>query len=298
MLCVAYVFSIFDMQSYIAIFATAYPQLPKTYPIQTMSYRYIECEAFTNIIDKKDCAYHKKLGWSTTDWHTHNRGQLIYAEYGVMRLYVGDNVYYIPSWHAAWIPQGAVHRVITESQDIMFYTLYLDHTGLSHPFYNTVSIFPMNNMLREMITYTKKWQLTGIPDEQETHFLFTIKYLLPDYATTKLLLHVPIPTDEKLLGITAFTQEHLQDKITTKDLTQRFGLSERSMHRLFLKELHMSFGQYHKLMRIVKAVELLSVPGKNVSEVAYEVGYESVPSFNKSFKEIIGEAPTKLYRSN
>ena len=44
-------------------------------------------------------------------------------------------------------------------------------------------------------------------------------------------------------------------------------------------------------MRIIKAVELLVKPGVNVSEVAYSVGYESVPTFSNNFKEIMGVRP-------
>ncbi|MGN6476008.1 MAG: helix-turn-helix domain-containing protein, partial [Flavipsychrobacter sp.] len=51
------------------------------------------------------------------------------------------------------------------------------------------------------------------------------------------------------------------------------------------------FVQYMKLVRIVKAVEQLSIPGKNVTEVAYEVGYESMPSFSNNFLEIMGRRP-------
>lgn len=261
-----------------------------------MEHRYIECEAFTTIIDKKDCAYHRKLGWSKTEWHTHNRGQLIYAEYGIMRLYVEDKIYYIPSWHAAWIPQGVKHKVMTESHDLLFYTVYLDCTGLNNPFYRTVSIFPVSALLKEMITYTRKWQLKGEQDDFEKHFLTSVKHILPDFAISPTNLHVPVPENPILFAITQHIQQHYSDKLSASTLAEEFGISERNMNRLFNKELGLSFIKYHKLTRIVKAAELLSTPGKTVSEVCFETGYESVPSFTRTFKEIMGSSPTTLYR--
>lgn len=263
-----------------------------------MDGRYKECEALVGKFDKKDCADYRHLGWSKSEWHTHERGQLIYAEYGVMRLYAGEDVYYIPSWHAAWIPMGMRHMVVTESQDLLFYTLYLDCTGLTDPFYSEISIFPVSHMLREMIVYTKRWPLRGEAGFHEGNFLATIKYLLPEYAHKKRLLRIPLPVDKTLFAITAYIQENIGERVTTSTLTRKFGISERSMHRLFLKDMGMSFIQFQKLMRIIRAVELLSIPGKNVSEVAYEVGYQSIPSFTRTFREIMGESPSRLLRQN
>ncbi|ULQ55183.1 helix-turn-helix transcriptional regulator [Flavihumibacter rivuli] len=261
-----------------------------------MEYRYIECEAFTSIIDKKDCSYHQRLGWSRTDWHTHNRGQLIYAEYGIMRLYVGEKIYYVPSWHAAWIPQGIRHKVVTESQDLLFHTLYLDQSMLQDPFYKEISVFPVSNMLREMILFTEKWPMLGEANEQESSFLQSIKYLLADHSAARIQLHVPVPGNEVLQNIIRQIESKLDGKMKAGELARQFGLSERTMHRLFLKELGMSYTQYLQLMRMVKAAELLSIAGMGVSEAAYAVGYESIPSFTRSFREVMGNAPGRMYR--
>lgn len=263
-----------------------------------MKHHYIECEAFTTIIDKKDCAYNKKLGWSKTEWHTHNRGQLIYAEYGIMRLYVANKIYYIPSWHAAWIPQGVEHKVVTESQDLLFYTLYLDCSNLTDLFYQIITVFPVNALLKDMIIYSRKWQLNGIADDQEKSFLASIKYLLPEHATASINFQLPIPSNPILLNLTNHIQQHHADKLNVTTLAEQFGLSKRSMNRLFAKDLGTTFVQYLKLTRIVKAAELLSIPGKTVAEVCFDVGYESIPSFTRTFKEMLGSSPTALYRRN
>lgn len=261
-----------------------------------MDHRYVECEVARHLVEKRDCADYRRLGWSKSEWHEHNRGQLIYAEYGIMHLFVGDRVYYIPSWHAAWVPQGISHKLLTESQDLEFYSLYLDCTGLDHPFYTEISIFPINAMLREMILYTKRWPLKGLAEPQEEQFLGSIKLLLPELATRKMQLHLPVPSHALLIRVTDFLQHNLMDKPTIAALAKDFAISERSLHRLFVKELGMSFSQYLKIIRMVKAAELLSVPGNRVAAVAYEVGYDSIPSFTRTFRELMGAAPTSFYR--
>lgn len=256
-----------------------------------MKHKPINCEASVKIYNKKDCAYHTKLGWSKTEWHTHKKGQLIYAEHGIMRLSTEDKVYYIPSWHAAWIPENILHRVATESVNLIFRTLYLDYSELKDPFYNEVSVFYVNPLLRQMILYTERFNLDDKPTPHETSFLEALKQLLSKQAGAAIGLQLPVTEHPQLEEITTFIAEHLDDKLKAGDIAQQFGVSERTMLRLFQKEFSMSFVQYLKLLRIIRAVELLVMPGKNVSDVAYAVGYDSLPTFSNNFTELMGIRP-------
>jgi AraC-like DNA-binding protein len=256
-----------------------------------MRYKPINCEASVKIYSKKDCAYHTKLGWSKTEWHSHKKGQLIYAEHGIMRLYVEDKVLYIPSWHAAWIPQGVMHRVATESVNLIFRTLYLDYSKLPDAFFKKVSVFYVNPLVREMILYTERFNLNDAATTHEISFLEAIKQLLPKQASQFIGLQLPVTHHPQLEEIIDYLKENLDGKLKVSEIAQRFGLSERTMSRLFQKELTMSFLQYLKLLRMVRAVEMLVLPGKNVSDVAYAVGYESLPTFSNNFTEVMGVRP-------
>lgn len=256
-----------------------------------MKHQTIICETSPLIYDKKDSAFHRKLGWSATDWHTHARSQLIYAEHGIMRLYTADRIYYIPSQHVAWIPEGLEHRVITESSNLIFRTLYMSCNELTHPFYEELKVFFADRLLREMISYTEKFDLATPVTDEEVAVLQAIKMILPERSGSGISLQLPVTELPQMQSVMDYIAERLDEKITTADLATQFAMSERSLSRLFQKELRMPFVQYMKLVRIVKAVEQLSMPGKNVTEVAYEVGYESMPSFSNNFLEIMGRRP-------
>ncbi|MGE5106380.1 MAG: helix-turn-helix domain-containing protein [Sphingobacteriales bacterium] len=256
-----------------------------------MKHKPINCEASVKIYNKIDCAYHARLGWSKTEWHTHKKGQLIYAEHGIMRLYTEEKAYYIPSWHAAWIPQGVMHRVVTESVNIIFRTLYLDYNKLNDTFYKKVSVFYANPLMREMILYTERFNLDDAATSHETSFLEAIKQLLSKQAGQSIALQLPTTEHPQLLEITNFLQEHIDYKLKAGNIAAEFGMSERTMSRLFQKEFSMPLIQYLKLLRIIHAVEMLVLPGKNVSEVAYAVGYESLTTFSNNFNEVMGVRP-------
>jgi AraC-like DNA-binding protein len=60
----------------------------------------------------------------------------------------------------------------------------------------------------------------------------------------------------------------------------------------FKKATGLSFTDYLSRVRIEKAKEQLLKPNARVSEVAYEVGFQSLTHFNRVFKKLNGESPT------
>ncbi|MBS1556710.1 MAG: helix-turn-helix transcriptional regulator [Bacteroidetes bacterium] len=256
-----------------------------------MQHQPINCEASVKIYNKKDCAFHARLGWSKTEWHTHRKGQLIYAEHGIMRLHLREKTRYIPSLHAAWIPTGVEHLVATVSVNIIFRSLYLEYDYLKDTFYDTVSVFYISALLREMLLYTERFNLDDIASNHEVSFLEAVKQLLPAQCPTKIDLHLPTPSLPVLQQIAQYLENNLHQPVSMPDVARKLGVSDRSLSRMFKLDMRMSFVQYLKLLRMVKAVELLVLPGKNVSEVALAVGYESLPTFSNNFYEIMGTRP-------
>ena len=51
--------------------------------------------------------------------------------------------------------------------------------------------------------------------------------------------------------------------------------------------------EYVRNYRLEKAAELLKNSAGNVSEIAYQVGFESLPYFSKVFQDKFGKAPSE-----
>lgn len=263
-----------------------------------MKYQRIECELVIDIVGKRDCAHHQKLGWSKTAWHKHNRGQLLYAENGIMRLYIGTEVYYIPSYHAAWIPQGEEHVVITESKDLVFRTLYLDHSQQSDPFYKKVCVFHVSHLLKKMIEHSECWPLMGDESEEEQSFLHAIKLMLPMQAKDQINMHIPATENDTLNDILQYIEINIENLPNASAVSKEHSMSARTMQRLFVKELKMPYIEYIKLYRIGKALELLTSGEMNVSDVADQVGYNSLASFSNVFYDVIRKRPQYFLKKN
>jgi transcriptional regulator GlxA family with amidase domain len=65
---------------------------------------------------------------------------------------------------------------------------------------------------------------------------------------------------------------------------------------LFKRATGMHFTEHLSRVRVERARNLLANPHLRVSEVAFEAGFQSLTHFNRVFKKILGQSPTK-YRS-
>jgi AraC-like DNA-binding protein len=75
------------------------------------------------------------------------------------------------------------------------------------------------------------------------------------------------------------------------------GVNRNKINAFLKAELGMTFTAYLNKLRLTEAARLLAENNDAaVSEIAYSVGYGSVPYFNKLFKEEYGHPP-KAFRS-
>ena len=93
----------------------------------------------------------------------------------------------------------------------------------------------------------------------------------------------------------AFIEEHHADDLTLGDVARAVHASTFHFCKLFKKATGITFTDYLSRTRLEKAKNLLLNPNLRISEIAYEVGFQSLTHFNRMFKKIAGESPT-VYR--
>jgi AraC-like DNA-binding protein len=60
----------------------------------------------------------------------------------------------------------------------------------------------------------------------------------------------------------------------------------------FRKHTGLNFTDFVARLRVERAKELLLNPNLRVSEIAYEVGFQSLTHFNRVFRRVVGKSPT------
>jgi AraC-like DNA-binding protein len=66
---------------------------------------------------------------------------------------------------------------------------------------------------------------------------------------------------------------------------------------MFKKATGLTFTEYLGRVRIEKANALLLNPHLRISEIAYDVGFQSLTHFNRVFRDITGQSPTAFRAS-
>ncbi len=94
----------------------------------------------------------------------------------------------------------------------------------------------------------------------------------------------------------AFIQDHQHEDISLGDVAKSVNTSTFYFCKMFKKVTGINFTNYLSRVRIEKAKNLLLNPNLRVSEIAFEVGFQSLTHFNRVFRKIVGQSPSE-YRS-
>lgn len=92
-------------------------------------------------------------------------------------------------------------------------------------------------------------------------------------------------------------QQNVYANLTIKELALLTHLSESSFKRKFKEVFDKSPKKYLTEKKVKRAAELLKSSKDRVSEIAYDVGFDSVSTFNRNFTSFFGKSPSD-YRLN
>ena len=87
--------------------------------------------------------------------------------------------------------------------------------------------------------------------------------------------------------------EHQTENLRLGHVAKAVNTSTFYFCKMFKKETGINFTDYLSRVRIEKSKNLLLNPNLRVSEIAFEVGFQSLTHFNRVFKRILGQSPTE-----
>lgn len=258
-----------------------------------------DIKAILKELDNDEIDYyinHMQLTTIETAMHSHTKGQLLYAEGGIVHIFIQEKHWYLPARCFMWIPANVPHSILTYSKKVELYNIYFKTTEEESKFFSKPNIYFANDLLREMILYTQHWfGKINSNDPAKYYFLRAIKENLPQIESTKLpiMMQHPFPKDPKLLEIAKFLNANLETNYTIEEIAQRFGLSTRTLSRKFKENLGMNYVRFLRSLRITKAFELLAEKQHNIYEITLMVGYSSLSAFSNIFYKVAGIRPTE-----
>ncbi len=109
-------------------------------------------------------------------------------------------------------------------------------------------------------------------------------------------LGLPDARDPRLQKVTLALSESPSDPRSARQWASVAGVSVKTLERLFLSEMGMTFSEWRRQLRLIIAAELLE-RGEDVTSVALTVGYNSLSAFIEMFKKALGVPPGTFRRS-
>jgi AraC-like DNA-binding protein len=219
--------------------------------------------------------------------HSHPWGQLTYAVNGVIRVNANHSSWIVPPQRAIWIAPGIDHEVQ------MLETAYLSPLRIHaerEPFRGEkCRVVEVSGLLRELIA------ALGDPQLPAARAALIGELVLDELARAPTRpIRVPLPQDKRLKALCQALIGSPGAPQTLEHWSHEVGASERTLARLFEKELGMTFGQWRQQVRLAHAAPMIA-RGMPLWQVAQQLGYASQSAFTAMFRKTFGSTPSAFF---
>jgi AraC-like DNA-binding protein len=220
--------------------------------------------------------------------HRHRRAQLIYATAGTMRISTEDGVWVVPPQRALWVPPGITHSIVMLGETTMR-TLYVRADVVTMP--DVCRVLLVSPFLRELIVRATELPMQYDEGGPAGH---VVALILAELQTLQsLALQLPMPRDVRLRTLCRTLLEQPGDPRPIDAWAKTINTSARTLARRFQSETGLSFGAWRQQARVLEAMGRLGA-GQPVTQVAFDLGYESVSAFSAMFHRATGAPPSQF----
>ncbi len=241
--------------------------------------------------------------------HSHTFHEILFCRSGNVQYMLGTERYRLQRGDVVVAPAGVSHQPLFLEKMVEPYRRYVVWVSK-----NFVDIFgPMCDNSLEMISGASLVRTAGTPWEKEMEGIFRkcCKEDLmqrPGYKAALcgeamvLLVELsrafasvqPVPQEKPELidEVTAYIENHLEDKITLEQTARRFLVSKSTVSHLFSQKLGVSFYRWVTRRRLIAAKNLIQ-EGRTMEDVFEEVGFRDYTTFYKAFKKEYGISPSQ-----
>lgn len=102
--------------------------------------------------------------------------------------------------------------------------------------------------------------------------------------------------DEPIQKALEYIVQHFQEEVAMKDMLSLTNMSNSAFCNAFKKTCRMTFKEYLVNVRVGYACKLLTDETMNISQIAYNCGFENLSNFNRQFKKIRNITPSEFQK--
>jgi AraC-like DNA-binding protein len=220
-----------------------------------------------------------------------DRHYLLYAAKGTMRLQAAGRSWTLPPARAALIAAGAPITLSIATTITCCSALFLpsDYDVPDAP----LRVLDMSPLARELILACRDYGPEVIALSDDGRQLFDTLYMLATRAAEAPNdMWMPVGQSEALCAALQITEARISEPLSFGEVAQAVGLTERTLARRFHDEVSMPWRDCLRRLRMIRAIEALANPERQITQIAMDVGYSSSSAFNSAFLDFTGQTPT------
>lgn len=231
--------------------------------------------------------------------HRHERGQLIYAVRGVMRVTTPSGngeggTWIVPPQRALWVPPQTEHQIRMVGP-VAMRTLYIAAAPARRArLPQQCQVIEVSALLRALILAAMEEPVDYARGSRGAAIAALLLHEIS--AVPALPLHLPMPQEARLQAICHCVLRDLGRDLSLEDLASEAGMSSRTLARLFARETGMGFLAWRQQARLAEALARLS-RGEPVALIAADLGYASAAAFTAMFRRSLGTTPSRYFAS-
>jgi AraC-like DNA-binding protein len=112
--------------------------------------------------------------------------------------------------------------------------------------------------------------------------------------TEKLFLQTHDTDPTSVRRARQYILQNLHSPLTLEEVASEAGVSPFHFCKVFKRATHMTFTDFVNRARVEEAKRLLLKPQARITEVAFDVGFQSLSQFNRSFRRVTNLSPTEF----
>jgi transcriptional regulator GlxA family with amidase domain len=102
----------------------------------------------------------------------------------------------------------------------------------------------------------------------------------------------------KVEAVKEFLDENYNDDITREELAEEAGMSPDHLGKMFKQYTDVKISDYINQKRVEHAAQQLRDTQLKIIDIAFNVGFGSLRSFNQVFRDMMGDSPSNYRKKN
>lgn len=238
--------------------------------------------------------------------HWHDRMEILYLTEGNLHLHLGNREFCLLPGQAAVVSPAMMHGGMAGETGVAYHTIMFDlekfcnGTAASHKY--------LTPACRRQVSYpavAKQKEVTeaicrlaaalGGGDRHPLTVIGMVYEILGELDRCGSDRPVRLPrVDSGFEKILKYLDEHFEEPVCAKSVSERFGYNESYFCRRFKAVTGFSMMRYLQLLRMDQAQKLMTETGMEIGKIAIACGFSDMGYFSACFKKHVGCTPTEF----